>query len=215
MVFAIVYLIFAILFIAFVIFGFSQRKKNLQDLKDKGFSPNYQFLDLLIDEGNGLWCLKGMNCTLKLSDITDCEIIEDGISYKPDHGVLRAVVGGALFGGTGAIIGAMTSSTSESISRLEIVIHTSNPILMKAKVVLISTPTKRNSSLYQTSKRTAESIISCLDRLSGFSSRKIQQNPIAPAISDADELAKYKALLDNGAISKEEYDEVKKRILKL
>ena len=213
MIFVLICLFFFLIFI--LAFGLTQRKKNLQDLKAKGFNPNYKFLDLLIDEKNGLWCMNGMNCTLKLSEITDCEIIEDGISYKPDHGVLRAVVGGALFGGAGAIVGAMTSSTSESVSRLEVVIHTSNPIFMKSKVVLISTPTKRNSSIYQSAKDSAEVLISCIDRLSGFSSRKIQQNSSVPVTSDADELAKYKALLDNGAISKEEYDEVKKRILKL
>lgn len=39
--------------------------------------------------------------------------------------------------------------------------------------------------------------------------------PAAPQSSDADELAKYKALLDGGAITQEEYDAKKKQILGL
>lgn len=217
--FILFFLLFLLLFALFIIYGSSQQNKNVQNLKRNGFNPNFKIMNLLIDENSGLWCINGMNSTLKLSEITDCEIIEDGVSYKPDNGVLRAVVGGALFGGAGAIVGALTASTSESVNRLEVVIHTNNPTLLKSKVVLLSSPTKRSSSLYQSAKNNAETLISCLDRLSGFSSKKNQtaasiQNS-SVIISNADELAKYKELLDKGAISEEEYDAVKKRLLNL
>lgn len=223
MVFFIIIVVLFALFFAFLLWGAYLNRQNNKKLMESGFTPNIKIAGLQIDEQHGLWNKSGMNMTLKLSEIIDCEVIEDGISYKSDHGVLRAVVGGALFGSTGAIIGAMTSSSSEQINKMYVCIHTDNPILPKINIELISQPTSKNSSLYKMNKSSAESIISYIDKLSGFSFKKQSSNTSimdknatkTSDLSNADELAKYKKLLDEGAISEEEYASVKRRLLNL
>jgi hypothetical protein len=45
--------------------------------------------------------------------------------------------------------------------------------------------------------------------------KKTETAAAAPAVSPADELAKYKKLLDQGAIMKADYDAMKKKLLNL
>lgn len=213
-------IIITLLFIAFIAWGAKLNSENNARLRSNGFIPNIKIAGLQIDEEHGLWNKAGMDMTLKLSEITDCEVIEDGISYKSDNGVLRAVIGGAIFGSVGAIVGAVTSSSSENIKYMYVLIHTNNEILKQVKVNLITTTTSKNSSSYRMSKSSAEAIIRYIDKISGFSDRKkIDTNSLSPAtpvdltVSAADELAKYKKLLDDGAITEEEYAEVKKKLL--
>lgn len=210
-----VLLIIIIIFMALFVIGVTQRSANSKKLRNEGFTPNINIADVHIDERHGLWNRSGMTVALKISEITDCEVIEDGVSYKSNDGVLRAVVGEALLGSVGAIVGAMTSSTSETIQNMHLVIHTNNPSFPQVKVRLIYTATSKSSSSYSAAKSSAESIIKCLEGLSGISAKKAKNAEVTSTVSSADELAKYKKLLDDGAITEEEYAEVKKKLLTL
>lgn len=192
----------------------SQQKNKLKKIKDSGFNPNQNFFGLYIDETNGLWWHEAMETPLSLSIITDCVVEEDGVSYKSDNGVLRAVVGGALFGGAGAIVGALTASSSESINSLRVIIYYENNL--KFCMPLITLQTKKNSDTYKIQKQHAEAIAGYLDSVCHLSDKqKTASDSAQVQISNADELLKYKALLDNGAITQSEYDEVKKKLLNI
>lgn len=211
----VIFIFFALLFAAFLIWGAMQNRNTEETLSESGFTPTVNIAGLRIDEKHGLWNKQGMTTVLNLSEITDCEVIEDGVSYKSDNGVMRAVVGGALFGGVGAIVGAVTSSSSERVSHLSVCIYTNNPIFPKVNINLISQPTAKSSTIYRTNKSTAESIVSYINKVSGLSERKqISVIPDTTAtVTNADELAKYKKLLDEGAITEEEYSKIKEKIL--
>lgn len=67
-----------------------------------------------------------------------------------------------------------------------------------------------NSATYRLSKLGVENLVAKLDQLT----HKEESAP-AQTFSVADELAKYKALLDSGAITQDEYDAKKKELLNL
>lgn len=216
----VIIIVFIVLFIVFLLNGAIHNSKAANKLKEEGFSPNIKIDQLQIDEKNRLWTLYGCTETFSLDDIVDCAVIEDGVSYKSDHGVLRAVVGGALFGAVGAVVGASTASSSEYINSMKVAIWYKNAFQNRPYTIsLISTKTSKNSQLYKMSKNTAEGIINIIDNLSGFSERKrIAENPADTLATNqqtsiADDLTKYKKLLDEGAISQEEYNEIKSKLL--
>lgn len=216
----IVIIVIAVLFFAFLLYGAFLNAKAAEKLKEEGFAPNITIGRLQIDERSRLWTLSGLSVTYSLDDIVDCAVIEDGVSYKSDHGVLRTVVGGTLFGAVGAVVGASTASSSEYINSMEVAIWTKDAFQNRpAKISLINTRTSKNSMTYKISKENAESIVNIIDKYSGFSERKkaAEKNvtlPQAPAqVSTADDLGKYKKLLDEGAITEEEYSKIKEKIL--
>lgn len=214
--FFIVVLIILGLIVAFLLWGAKLSHDTEKQLKESGFTPNVDLLGLCIDEEHGLWNKRGMDMTFSFSEIIDCEVVEDGVSYKSDNGVLRAVVGGALFGAAGAIVGAMTSSSSERVHHLSVCIHTSNATFNKVTINLISQPTPRNSSNYRSSLSAAETMVKIIDKYSGFSEKKqlvTPENTALPYISKADELSKYKKLLNEGAITEDEYSKIKERFI--
>lgn len=67
-----------------------------------------------------------------------------------------------------------------------------------------------NSATYRLSKLGVENLVAKLDQLTHNEEAAPAQNT-----SVADEIAKYKALLDSGAITQEEYDAKKKELLNL
>lgn len=71
--------------------------------------------------------------------------------------------------------------------------------------------TNLSSPLYQLSKHTAESFAAKLTQLT----HKELDTATAQSVSVADEIAKYKNLLDSGALTQEEYDAKKKELLNM
>lgn len=100
------------------------RYKSIADVKNDiarmhqypEFAPTHQFGNLLFDGNNKLW--KAPNYPVfRFQDINDFEVMEErdtqSISYthqktKTKGGLGRALVGGALFGPAGAIVGGVT-----------------------------------------------------------------------------------------------------------
>lgn len=134
-------------------------------------------------------------------EIVGYEFQEAGgkVITKNKGGIGRAVVGGALFGGVGAIVGAATSSTETkkagAINLLKVYIET--PVVRKT-LTLTSPPTG----------------------FTAFLDRCIHDQPRSsgetlPTLSAADEIKKFKALLDDGILTQEEFDTKKKQLLGL
>lgn len=119
-------------------------------------------------------------------------------------GVGRAVVGGALFGTVGAIVGASTgdSHIQKETRDLVLNIQLKNVIDGKKEVSIPFMLGKQRSHM----TGTIEECISLLDEI-------IVDEPSVGNYSSADEIRKYKELLDDGIITQEEFELKKDKLL--
>lgn len=89
------------------------------DYNDSIYGTNYRvFVD---NHNNKLMIMNGINANraeLNFKDIIGMEIKEDGVST---NGVGRAAVGGLLFGGAGAVVGAVTGK--KTVQNIKIIIY--------------------------------------------------------------------------------------------
>ena len=150
------------------------------------------------------------------NDIVNFELIEDGNSIS-EGGVGRAIVGGALFGGIGAIVGGSTGHKhKQTCTNLKIKITLNNINNPVEYITFINTEIKKDSRLYKSYIKIAQEIISVLQIICETNkSINISQQINSPSVSNIDELKKYKELLDCGAITEEEFEKKKKEILNL
>lgn len=142
-------------------------------------------------------------------NIVDYELLEDG-ETKIKGGLGRAVVGGVLFGGAGAVVGGVTGNrkTKSTCESMKIKLTLKNTPKQVEYINLISTSTKKNGNIYKSCFNSAQEILSSLKII-------CDQQEIPQTVSSVDEIMKYKNLLDAGAITQEEYDSKKKQLLRL
>lgn len=146
------------------------------------------------------------------SDIVDFELLEDEESITKG-GLGRAIVGGVLLGGVGAVVGGVTGGKkSKSICnslKIKITINDINNPTVYIK--FLSTATKKDSFTYRTLYNSAQEILSTLQLICN----KQEENINVATMSNADEILKYKNLLDSNIITQEEFDAKKKQLLGL
>lgn len=176
------------------------------------------------DERNKKWCIPD-TLTGKLKnpiiysfdEIIGFELLEDGDSITKG-GTGRAVAGGLLFGVGGAIVGGATGKrkTKSTCTRLQIKITINNISNPNVFVNLITVETKKASMLYKSAYTSAQNIMSVLQVICENNSKEqeIAQQPIQ-GNSSADEIMKFKQLLDQGIITQEEFETKKKQLLNL
>ena len=149
--------------------------------------------------------------------IVDYELTEDGEAISKG-GLGRAVVGGLAFGGVGAIVGGVTgkkkTKTEVKSMKLRVSLNHKYKNQLIIEFVPFGTSVKSGSLSYNLYKQQANDIISFLDGLCSKASVS-QAAPQVQQVSGADEIMKYKELLDNGIITQEEFDAKKKQILGL
>jgi hypothetical protein len=147
------------------------------------------------------------------SHIIDFELLEDGETIT-SGGLGRALAGGLLFGGTGAIVGGITGKrkNKESINRLSIKINFNNIEKPNDYINFIYKKTKKDSIEYKDAYNKAQECLSILQIICDKNSHSDNSKTTASA---ADEIMKYKNLLDAGAITEEEYNAKKKELLGL
>ena len=148
------------------------------------------------------------------SDIVDFELLEDGESIVKG-GLGRAVAGGVLFGGIGAVVGGVTGGKkSNSICnslKIKITINNiNNPVVY---INFIRAATKKNSVIYKTIYNSAQECLSVLQLITN--SQEVQEDNVSTIVSGADEILKFKNLLDSGIITQEEFESKKKQLLGL
>lgn len=150
------------------------------------------------------------------SDLLDYELLEDGNSVSKG-GVGRAIVGGALFGGVGAIVGGSTGHKQKSTcSKLQIKITMNSIEAPTIYINFIETETKKDGLIYKQFYPQAQEILSILNVI--CQSIKPELEPIvesSSSISPADEILKFKQLLDSGIITQEEFDVKKQQLLSI
>ncbi|NLZ95223.1 MAG: SHOCT domain-containing protein, partial [Bacteroidales bacterium] len=152
-------------------------------------------------------------------EILGYELLEDGDSITKG-GLGRAVAGGLLFGGVGAIVGGATGKrkTKATCTSLKIKI-TLNDITMPIEYInLITTETKKSGFLYKTCQTQAQEVMSILQVICDSSKAVPQSDTVieqVEKVSAADEIMKFKQLLDAGVITEEEFKEQKRKLLEL
>lgn len=151
------------------------------------------------------------------TDIVDFELLEDGTSITKG-GLGRALAGGVLFGGVGAIVGGVTGGKkSKAIcNSLKIKITLNSITTPTTYINFIKTSTKKNSFIYKSNFSLAQESLSVLQLMcNGASGQEHSLSDSNPGTSDADEILKFKQLLDNGVITQEEFEAKKKQLLGL
>jgi hypothetical protein len=151
-------------------------------------------------------------------EVLEYELLEDGESITKG-GLGRAVAGGVLFGGVGAIVGGVTGGkrTKSIINSLRIKITINDFQNPAVYINLINTKTKADSYTYKNSYSAAQQILSVLALVLKYNETQTtsDEETTIQLPSAADEIRKFKALLDDGIITVDEFDAKKKQLLNL
>lgn len=196
-------------------------EKNQKENNFNNFVPAVNIENLVeVDTERKLFRLTGLKNILNvfdLSAISSYEVIENGSAIS-SGGLGRAALGAVTFGGTGAIVGAVTGKkkTKTVIEKLQIKImlnDLSNPVLY---IDLIKKPIKQNSKEYVSAVKRADNVLSSLNTvLSDLDDNSVPSTNAESSFSNPEEIRKYKELMDDGIISQEEFDAKKKELLNL
>lgn len=147
--------------------------------------------------------------TFDFGELAGFELIEDGTT-KAAGGVKGAVIGGLLAGGTGAVVGAVANKREAEVCQsLRIRISLRDAYATGASITLIDGRTERTSSRYRTARDAASDCLALLEDIAAAGAARPERS------SAADEIAKYKQLLDCGAITEDEYTAKKRQLLGL
>jgi len=153
----------------------------------------------------------------KYSDLLDYEVICNNDVLVKSGGIGRAVVGGALFGGVGAIVGGVTAKRKQIkiCSELKIKLILDN---VQLPIVYIDfdkgMKLKEGSLLFKQIAGAVEETAALLQIVVSENRNVERIAPQEPA-SAADEILKFKRLLDTGIITESEFLAKKKQLLGL
>ena len=164
------------------------------------------------DEEKRLWCFRKLDSNkptlFHYEDVVSYEFIENGKTVT-SGGLSGAVIGEQLGGSTGAIVGATVGkNTSYEIKEMYIHVTLNHPYLSFEKIYVYS-----DKESYSTCRDHANQILARLKLMCEKVRKENESSSVQT--SAADEIKKYKELLDMGAISQEEYDAKKKQLLNL
>ena len=180
-------------------------------LPDKSFTKRFY-----IDTVHKKW--QALGPVHSYADLVSYEYQEDGGTIV-SGGIGGALVGGALFGSVGAIVGAAAGKKKQS--------DFVNSMKIRLTVNSMSNPTeyidmnpvrirmKRSSGQYRKVLEETQEILSCLELIIKENQNIAGVQDKIPKMDPTDEILKYKKLLDAGAITQEEYEEKKKQLLNL
>ena len=163
---------------------------------------------------------KGILSTFKYADvydykdILDFELLEDGTSIIKG-GLARSVVGGAIFGGVGAVVGGVTGNRKvhQKCNSLKIKITLNRTDMPIIYINLISKPIEKYYEAYKDAYNNAQKILSLLQIICNQVMEDNSSVEKTNYFSVADEIRKFKQLFDDGIISEEEFNTKKKQLL--
>ena len=169
-----------------------------------------------------MWYVTGVknpdNPTLyRYDEVVTFELKEDGNSVS-SGGLGRAVAGGLLFGGAGAIVGAVTGgkTTKRVLTSIDFVISLTNSWrnTITVNFLRFGGKCKSGSLEYKAYMEEAARLVNFFNSICG----RVKQSAslLTTASSNAtDEIIKFKELLDKGIITEEEFLQKKKDLLGL
>jgi len=159
------------------------------------------------------------------NELVSYELIEDGETIT-SGGLGRSIVG-LTFGAVGGIIGGVTAKRrTKSLCSSLLIRITVNDIHESTRFIkFIETATKKSSLTYKSAFKNAQECLSIFElinkyneeqeaKLKSVKTQVASVIPPSPAPSIADELLKYKSLLDSGVITQEEFEKFKISLIK-
>lgn len=169
-----------------------------------------------IDEQHNFWkapCFLP-NVVFLYDEMVRFELLENGNPITKG-GIGSAVVGGAIFGGVGAIVGSNVGKkkTKQEITEFRIKIVTKNPCYPEVYINFLNNGNvKQGGILYNSYSASAQQILSLLAIMADV---KSTPDNTASSNSAADEILKLKNLMDNGIITQAEFEQKKAQLLGL
>ncbi|MGJ0961047.1 SHOCT domain-containing protein [Faecalicoccus pleomorphus] len=156
-------------------------------------------------------------------EIVDYDLYENNESIS-SGGLGRAVAGGLLLGGAGAIVGGVTGrkKTKSTCNSMYLHISTTSFLFPSLMIPYITKEVKTKSNDYTKALSKAKETMSCLETV--FKQNENSKEPQKVEIVSStqankedpiEKVKKLKELLDMGIISQEEFDQKKKQILGL
>lgn len=180
------------------------------------FSPTKKIgTYIAIDEAHKSFKIGGD--IFEYANLLSFELLEDGHTVTKG-GLGRAVAGGLLFGGVGAIVGGVTGGKKSKgvCNSMKLRVTLKNAHTDNTYISFIMSETKTSSFIYKTAQTSAQSCISALEIIADQNqSAVIEEATAQPSSSAADEIIKFKQLLDAGVITQEEFEAKKRQLLGL
>lgn len=169
-----------------------------------------------VDETNRAFKIGGD--IFSYDNLLSFELLEDGQSITKG-GLGRAVTGGLLFGGVGAIVGGVTGGKKSKgiCNSMKLRVSLKNAHTDVVYINFITTQTKTSSFTYKRAQDSAQKCITALETINDVNQSSHAENTttIVQTSSAADEIVKFKTLLDQGIITQEEFNAKKKELLGL
>ena len=171
------------------------------------------FVGIAIDDSQKLICIstsKDQHDIIPFSEIIGCEIKEDSSIIG---GVGRAVVGGVIAGGAGAIVGANTAK-KKSVRSFQVIIYREN---IKCPQIILSTlkfSAKTNDDRYLDSVKFANNVNASIKVIVSQNSSSAKSNNIKNPTDSKSRLIDLQCLKDAGLINNDEYDQKREEVLK-
>lgn len=180
-----------------------------------GFASQVLLID---DESKQIIFKKGSQNSLpiKFSEILNYEIYENDSSVvKGTAG--KALVGGLFFGLGGMIVGSsMKKSVQDNCNSLKLIIRINNINQPQILIDYISNVNySKNSYTYKAMKDNLIEVCSTLEYIINKKDINEYANYNENKISLKQQIEELKEMLDEGLIGQDEYDQIKKQILKL
>lgn len=155
-------------------------------------------------------------------ELLDYDLFENDLSIA-SGGVGRTIIGSAIAGPTGGVLGALTATrkTKRSVDSMALQISTNNFFFPSIMITYIEKETKTSKKKYTDAYSKAQQTIACLNIIfKQLEEMPIPVEEITPIESNNttdsyEELKKLKELLDMGIINQEEFDSKKKSLLDL
>lgn len=190
---------------------FKNLKKEIKDeIKKIKKNNNVQaFSDVYFnnDTKQILYVRMGIAGKYSYSDIISYTPVNEGHGSIKKHTVTRAVTGGLIAGGIGAAIGASTGGKQyQYVDKLGVTISFNDGNTLP--IPLITTETKKSSFTSNVLYQAFDKLCSLLDSIIA-----LNQNVNGNSGSYINDLKRLKQLVDEGAITHEEFEAKKKKIL--
>ena len=182
--------------------------KMFQDKPDKFFKATKSYGQLSIDENKKLF--KIYFKVYHFENLNTYELMENNSSITSGGlGIGRAIVGGALLGGVGAVLGGVTKKrkSTDLVESLKILI-TFKGIKQTSTTIDFITKKQQKDKKYDKQLESAKETLAGLDYISASVTTDPQPT------DSADEIRKFKSLLDDGIITQDEFDTKKSELLK-
>ena len=145
---------------------------------------------------------------IPFQNLLECQIVEDNTTIL-EGGVGRAVVGGALAGGAGAIVGATTRKSKDVTKNLSIKIITSDLNDSLIVIPILETTTNRESDKYKKAWTIAQETHATISSIIKTFANHLSVEPIDP-LSQIETLSRLK---EQGVLTEEEFSKKKAELL--